>query len=272
MSAARAMRCNSGSKLSPSPPLSVIQSTNRMPRDDWMSPTAPWGRRRPSLNASPKSTRLRMVRSSVSSALISMLTVSVWPPKAASRVSRSRTASPPEGRKSRLLNSVSMFRDATPSRIVTTATASRKGAGRRANWPPRASTAGPTPGIAPDTGRGKARGPRRSRQRSSRALEDANSVNITVRPKATPTPATTPKSTLAGMGDVRLVRNETMVVTAARVSGISTERRPRRTATRTSWPSISLLPVYRHRLDGVIHHQPNQHYGNHGGQGVGSAD
>ena len=50
-----------------------------------------------------------------------------------------------------------------------------------------------------------------------------SSVSITVSLAATPTPAAMPKSPSARMGEVKLVRNDTMVVTAASERGIMTD-------------------------------------------------
>ena len=202
-----------------------------------MPPTTPSGRRRSSSKAALKSRMLRTVRSSVASASIKTWTTSVEPPKAASSVSTSRIASPPRGRKSRESKTVSMPVEAKPSSTVTTPITTRKGAGRRASWPPSASTAGPTPGMAPETGFASGSRPRASRRPSISARAEASSDSITTRPAMTPTPATTPKSPLAGIGELRLVRKETTVVTAASESGMITARSPRRAATRAPCPS-----------------------------------
>ena len=98
--------------------------------------------------------------------------------------------------------------------------------------------AGPTPGIAPEMGRVARSEPRDSRQRSTSAREDASSVSITIRPNPTPMPATMPKSPLAGIGEVTLVRKDTMVVTAAKASGMRTDRSPMGTAELTGCPSF----------------------------------
>ena len=200
--------------------------------------TTPSGRRRSSAKATVKSSILRTVRSSVISASIRTFTTSVEPPKAASRVSTSLIASPPEGRKSLVSKTVTSPVAAIPSKRVMIAIATRKGAGLRASRPPRASTAAPTPGMAPAMGRAGDSEPRDSRQRSSSARDAASSVSITIRPAATPTPATTPKSPLAGIGEDRLVRKDTMVVMAASERGMMTARNPRRAALLTFRPSL----------------------------------
>ena len=198
-----------------------------------MPPTTPSGRRRSSENATLKSRMLRTVRSSVISVSISTFTVPVEPPKAALMVSMWRMASPPEGRKSLVSNSVTMLVEATPNSRVATPMTSRNGVGLRASIPPSASIAGPTPGMAPEIGRAGGSEPRPARQRSSSARDDESSVSMTTRPAPTPMPATTPKSPLAEIGEVRLVRKETMVVTAASERGMITDRSPRRAAAST---------------------------------------
>ena len=88
--------------------------------------------------------------------------------------------------------------------------------------------------MAPEIRRAGGKEPRDSRHRSNSVRAVASSTSMTMRPTPTPTPATTPKSALAGIGDVRLVRKDTMVVMAASESGIMTARSPRRADVLTS--------------------------------------
>ena len=120
--ASRKSAASCGSNLSPGSPLSLIQSRASDSYDPWIGPAAARGRRCPSSKAVVRSCRFRSVRVSVASALMSKLTISVEPPTAASRVSRSSRTVPPLGRMSRMLNSDSRSVAANPSPIVTAST------------------------------------------------------------------------------------------------------------------------------------------------------
>ena len=64
------------------------------------------------------------------------------------------------------------------------------------------------------------------------------SVSMTIRLNPTPSPATIPKSLITPIGENRVAKKLTIVVTAASVNGIVTCRSPVRTACTTGKPSI----------------------------------
>ena len=94
------------------------------------------------------------------------------------------------------------------------------------------------PGSALAIGRTGGSVPRASRRRSMIVRTAGMSVSITIRLRPTPIPATTPKSPIAPMGEIRFVRKLTIVVAAASVRGMTTLRSPTRTALATGSPAI----------------------------------
>ena len=93
------------------------------------------------------------------------------------------------------------------------------------------------PGSAPETGRGSFNLPRASRRRSMIVRPAGISDSITIRLKATPSAATTPKSPITPIGENRIDRKLAMVVTAASTIGTPTLCSPVRTASSTGSPS-----------------------------------
>ena len=102
---------------------------------------------------------------------------------------------------------------------------------------PSHSATRPTPGNAFEISRGVANVPRPSRCRSMIVRAAGSSVSITIRLIPTPSPATTPKSPIAPIGENRLASRLTTVVAAANPKGMVTFCSPVRTASITDSPA-----------------------------------
>ena len=164
---------------------------------------------------------------------MSTFTTSVEPPNADSSVFRSASPSPPLGNTSWIVNLASMSVEAIPSPIEMAATTAMYGIGRRVTELPSAAAIGPTRGIASATRVGRFRVPLDSRRRSRIARAAGISVSITIRLMPTPSPATIPKSAIAGIGESSCANRLPIVVTAARESGTITIRMLARSASVT---------------------------------------
>ena len=123
--ASRKSAASSGSYLSPGSPLSSVQSRTSSPYDTWIGPAAACGRRCSSSKAVVRSCRFRSVRVSEASAFTSTLAISVEPPTAASRLSRSFSTVPLLGRMSRMLKPDSSPVAANPSTVVSASTTTK---------------------------------------------------------------------------------------------------------------------------------------------------
>ena len=137
-----------------------------------------------------------------------------------------------------MLNSDSMPVAANPMTTVTAPTTMRKGAGLRVTNLPSSSAARSTPGSACATGRGGPSEPRDSRRLSMMARPAGISVIITRKLIPTPMPAIIPKSPTIPIGENKLARRLTIVVTAASATGTDTFRSPVRTAAATESPAF----------------------------------
>ena len=162
------------------------------------------------------------MRISVTSAFTKRLATSVEPPTAESRVSISFRTLPPRGRMSRTLNSDFSPVAANPSPVVAAITARRNGTGHRVTLLPSSSAIGAIPGNAFEIGLGGVNLSRASRRRSIIARPAGINVSITIRLKPTPSPATMPKSPITPIGENRVAKKLTIVVTAANVNGMVT--------------------------------------------------
>ena len=109
--------------------------------------------------------------------------------------------------------------------------------GQRVTLLPRNSAMGLMPGNALETDLGSPSVPRASRRRSIIVRPAGINVSITNKLSPTPNPATIPKSPMTPMGENRVAKKLTMVVTAAKSSGMVTRRSPRRIAGATAKPS-----------------------------------